>query len=217
MTKHSTPVLAGVVCAAILGGVAHQAVSAAGETEKTVKTEQAKGWETVDRFNVEAVKAFLGRQPKGEMAGAIKDRLALMEKMEAIDSGQLSAVMIPFSTLAPWLGKWAEEHTEKTAIIFLAEKSGDDTLHRLGPVLAEPGAQTIMRRGFMCPPMGRGTIIAFRTNGLKFTWPEGGTFVSEADSTLFLGALPKKGGLVFLKGKGKFIAPDGKETPLSER
>lgn len=214
MKKHLAPVLAAIACFAIAAGFTHQALSAATENEKDTKAEQTKGWEGIDRFSVEAVKAFIARQPKGDIANTIKDRLALMEKMEAIDSGKLSPVTIPFSILAPWVGKWAEANTEKTVILYLAEKSGNNTVYKVGATLAEPFAQTIMRRGFMCPPMGRGTIIAFRTNGLKFTWPEGGTFVSEADSTLFFGVLPRKGGLIFLKGKGKFTALDNKEVSL---
>jgi hypothetical protein len=200
----------------IAHGLTYQALCATPENQKDAKGEQEKEWEKTDRYSTNAVKAFLACYPKGDMSDVIRERLALMQQMEAIQDGNQSSLVIPFSMLAPWVEKWAEQNNEKTVALYSAVKERERITYGVESTLAEPGAVTIMRRGFMCAPLGQGTIIAFRTNGLKFTWPEGITFVSDANSTLFFGVLPKKGGLVFLKGKGKFIKLDGKEVTLSE-
>jgi hypothetical protein len=65
--------------------------------------------------------------------------------------------------------------------------------------------------------MGRGTIVAIRTNEMEYRWLEdGGAFVSDHQSTLVFGVLPRMGGLVFLEGRGRFIALDGTQIELGD-
>jgi hypothetical protein len=178
-------------------------------------------WERIDRFNVDAVRDFLARHLNSPIQEKIKHRLVLMEKMEAIESGKRSAITIPFSTLAPWLGKWFEEHghdTEKTVCRYFAWRSEGLMGRSSGTMLGEPRCTSHVREdGSLWPVMGRGTIVAIRTNEMEYRWPEdGGTFVSDHQSTLLFGVLPKMGGLVFLEGKGRFVALDGKQIELEE-
>ncbi len=218
MKRHFVTVLFATGWFVITSGFTNYMLYAEAEKKHDAKIEDMKEmeteWDKIDRFSVETVRNFIARFPKEKIPKEILDRSELMNTMEAIESGKASSVVIPFSSLAPWVEKWAKENTEKTVILYVAKKEGKNTVYRVGTTLAEPGAQTIMRRGFMCPPMGRGTIVAFRTNGLKFQWPEGGTIVSEGNSTLYFGILPKKAGLVLLKGKGNFITNDNKTIRL---
>jgi hypothetical protein len=209
------PFLAAVLCLAqdkiFAGAATGQSASPTGEQE----------WERIDRFNVVAVRDFLARHPNSPIREKIEHRLVLMEKMEAIESGKRSAVTIPFSTLAPWLGKWFAEHPpdiEKTVCRYLIWRSEGLMGTSSGTMLGEPRCASRPREnGFLSPVLGRGTIVGIRTNEVEYRWPEeGGTFVSDGESTLLFGALPKMGGLVFLEGKGRFIAFDGTQFELSE-
>ena len=87
-----------------------------------------------------------------------------------------------------------------------------------GTMLGEPRCASRSREdGSLLPLMGEGTIIAIRTNEMEYRWPEdGGTFISDFQSTLIFGVLPKMGGLVFLEGKGRYNTLEGTQIELSE-
>jgi len=63
-------------------------------------------------------------------------------------------------------------------------------------------------------PQQDGSIIAFKTDGLKMIWLNFITLVSEGDDTLYFTVIDRLGGLVHIGGKGKFISRDNKETIL---
>jgi hypothetical protein len=223
MPGHTAHVRAAVlVIAPLFAGVpalAQDKVFAGTATGQPASPTREQEWESIDRFDADAVRSFLARHPNTPMEKAIQHRLVLMEKMEAIEGGTRSAVTIPFSTLAPWLGKWFEEHghdTEKTVCRYLTYRSEGLMGRNSSAMLGEPRCTSHVREdGSLWPVMGRGTIVAIRTNELEYRWPEGGgTFVSDEQSTLFFGVLPKMGGLVFLEGRGRFIAADGTHIEL---
>ena len=209
------PFLAAVLC------IAPDKIFADTATSQSASPTGEQEWETIDRFNVDAVRDFLARHPTSPIKEKITHRLVLMEKMEAIESGKRSALTIPFSTLAPSLGEWFEDHRhdiEKTVCLYFVYRSEGLMGKASGTMLGEPRCTSHSREdGSRWPVMGRGTIVAIRTNELEYRWPEdGGTFVSDHQSTLFFGVLPKMGGFVFLEGKGRYIAVDGTKTELSE-
>ena len=206
---------------AAVPGLARDEIVADTAVGQSASLSREQEWERIDRFDVGAVRDFLARHPNSPIREKIAHRLVLMEKMEAIESGKRSAVTIPFSTLAPWLGERFEEQrhdTEKTVCLYFVWRSEGLMGRSYGTLLGEPRCASRSRAdGSLWPVTGRGTIVAIRTNEMEYRWPEdGGIFVSDHQSTLFFGVLPKMGGLVFLEGKGRYIAVDGTEIELSE-
>jgi len=189
--------------------------------DPTTIVQAQQEWERIDRFDIDAVRSFLSRHPARPLKEKITHRLALMEKLEAIERGKRSARTIPFSTLAPSLAEWFDEHRhddQKTICLYFVYRSEGLMGDAVGTMLGEPTCKRhSIETGTRWPALGRGTIIAIRTNEMEYRWPEdGGTFVSDHQSTLFFGVLPSVKGLVFLEGKGRYIAVDGTKTELSE-
>jgi hypothetical protein len=77
------------------------------------------------------------------------------------------------------------------------------------------GGKTISfdERGILTSPTGDGSIIAFRTGGLKFELFKGFVFETPGDEPMYFGVIEGKG-LVHLKGMGKVTLPDGNTTAL---
>jgi hypothetical protein len=206
---------------AAVPGLAQDEIFADTAVSQSASPSGEREWETIDRFDVEAVRGFLARHPNSPLREKITHRLVLLEKMEAIERGERSAVTIPFSTLAPWLGERFGEHrhdTEKTVCLYFVWRSEGLMGRSYGTMLGEPRCTSHSREdGSLWPVMGRGTIVAIRTNEMEYRWPEdGGIFVSDHRSTLVFGVLPRMGGLVFLEGKGRYITVAGREIELSE-
>jgi hypothetical protein len=192
----------------------------AAEEEKE-KTPEQKAWEEVNSLDKESLQTFLKRFPEGELAPHAKTAIALQETFAQIRECKRKEVFtISLEQLGnTWKG-W-QQRNASTGVIGYVTKKGEkyNTLGWFKPDPLgggkTPGGNTISfdSRGLMTSPTGDGSIIAFRTGGLKFQLFNNIVFETPGDEPIYFGVLEGKG-LVHLGGKGKVTLPDGKTKEL---
>jgi hypothetical protein len=204
-------------CVAMLGMTA---ILCAAEEDKQ-KTPEQKAWEEVDSLNKQSVEQFLKQFPSGELAKQAKVALELQDRMAAIRDGKSKFdFVISFAVLGDRWKDWQERNPDKGVVGYYAAKG--EKYNTLGWFSPGPlsggktggrGTISFDARGLLTSPTGDGSIVAFRTGGLKFELFRGLVFETPGDEPMYFGVAAGKG-LVHLSGGGKVTLPDGKTTDL---
>ena len=193
------------------------------EAGKT-KTPEQKAWEEVDSLNKQSLQDFLKAFPDGELAKQAKVAVELQDKLGSIKEGKSKvSFMISLDLLGErWKG-WQKRNPDKGVVGYFVKKG--EKFNTFGWFPPDPlsGGKTGGRitisfdeRGILTSPTGDGSIIAFRTGGLKFELFNGIVFETPGDEPMYFGVIEGKG-LVHIYGEGKVTTPDGKETVLDSR
>ena len=206
-------------CVAVIGIAA---TSWAAEQEKPRTLEQ-KAWDEVDSLDKESLQDFLARFPDGGLAKQAKVAIELQDKFTKIKEGKPeSAFTVSLDLLGDTWKGWQKRNssTSKGVIGYFTKKGGKyNTLgwFRPDPLSGgkTPGSNTVSfdSRGLMTSPTGGGSIIAFRTDGLKFELFNGIVFQTPGNEPMYFGVLEGKG-IVHLKGEGAVTFPDGTTKKL---
>jgi hypothetical protein len=192
----------------------------AAQAEKP-RTPQQTAWEEVDSLDTKSLQQFLKKFPDGGLATDAKLALELQKKISAIKTGKSKdSFIITFDVLGErWKG-WQKRNPDKGVVGYFAEKGPQSTELGWFSPAALSGGKTGGRGtisfdeyGVLTSPTGDGSVIAFRTSGLKFELFEGIVFETPGDDPMYFGVVEGKG-LVHLKGVGKVSLPDGKTIDL---
>jgi tetratricopeptide (TPR) repeat protein len=215
-------VLYGLMCCFVTLSVATGLWGAEGEK---MKTPEQKAWEEVDSLNKQSLQDFLMKFPDGELAKQAKVAVELHDKFSSIKEGKSKgAFIISLDVLGErWKG-WQKRNPDKGVLGYFVEKKGEkfNTLGWFSPTPLSGGKTggrgtiSFDERGILTSPTGDGSIIAFRTGGLKFELFNGIVFETPGDEPMYFGVIEGKG-VVHIYGKGKVSTPDGKETVLDSR
>jgi hypothetical protein len=211
MKKTLAVTLACCLTAALCGSV-----WAAADEEKTP---EAKAWEKVDSLNKQSLQDFLKQFPDGKYAQEAKLGISLQDKFAAIrDKKSKPAATITFDALGQRWQSWTKRNPDKGVIGYFAKKGEKFTsLGWFSPLTggSTPGGNSVSfdGSGVMVSPTGDGSIIGFRTDGLKYEWLGGVVFQGSGDDPMFFGVLGGTG-LVHLSGAGKITLPDGKTVDV---
>lgn len=212
-------VIIGFMCCVAVIGIA--ATSWAADQEKP-KTPEESTWEEVNSLDKQSLQDFLKRFPDGELAKQAKVAKELQDRFSEIKEGKTKRFFrISLDQLSDTWKGWQKRNPSKGVIGYYTKKGEKyNTLgwFKPGPLSGgkTPGLNTISfdSRGLMTSPTGEGSIIAFRTGGLKFQLFNDIVFQTPGDEPIYFGVLEGKG-LVHLKGAGKVTLPDGKTTEIN--
>ncbi len=192
--------------------------------EEKPKTPEQKAWAQVDSLNKQSLQNFLKQFPNGKLAQQAKVALELQERIASIKDGKSKRdYTVSLDVLGETWKAWQKRKPNKGVVGYFVEKGGG--FNTLGWFCPDPlsggktgGRSTISfdERGILISPTGDGSVIAFRTGGLKFELFGGLVFETLGDDPMYFGVVEAKG-LVHLKGKGKVTLPDGKTTELKNR
>ncbi len=195
-------------------GTALVALAQAQEGQKDARQELA--WQQVDCLSTQSLEGFLKRFPTGKHAEEARLGLTLQKKIAAVRADASKAVFaIPFETLGQRWQYWQKRRPEKGVVGYSFAKStmpeGYISLAGYCPLTGgnTPGVGVISfdERGTLMAPTGDGSIIAFRTRGVKVPFL-GIETETPGDKPVFFAALRGRG-LVYLSGPGKVTLPDG--------
>ncbi len=183
------------------------------------KTPEQQAWEKVDSLSKQSVQDFLKEFPVGELAKQAKIAVELQDKLASIKGGKTKgAFTISFAVLGERWKDWQQRNPDKGIVGHFVKKG--EKFNTLGLFTPDPlsGGKTDVTfsfdaRGIPTSPTGDGSIIAFRTGGIKFELFKGLVFETPADEPIYFAVISGKG-LVHLKGAGKVTLPDGKATGL---
>ncbi len=180
-----------------------------------------QAWKLVDSLDAQSLQSFLKQFPQGERSGHAKEALALLGRFAAIrQGGQTEAVLVPSEDLGQTWKDWQKKCPD-TGVIGYFIRKGDkaDTLGWFTPGPFSGGktparkSYSFDNRGVLTGPTGDGSIIAFRTGGLRFELSEGIAFETPGTDPVYFGVWEGRG-LVHLGGAGRVTLPNGKSLEL---
>lgn len=184
--------------------------------ESKKDTPEKVAWQQVDCLSPQSLEEFIKKFPTGTHAEEARLGLTLQKRIVAAKTDTSTAVFaIPFETLGQRWQYWQKRRPEKGVMGYFIDKSekgeGYTSLGWFSPLTGgkTPGAHSLSfdGTGMMMSPTGDGSIIAFRTNGLKTDF-FGTTIETPGKEPIVFGVLAGKG-LVYLSGPGKVMLPDG--------
>jgi hypothetical protein len=189
--------------------------------EEKPKTPEQKAWEEVDSLNKQSLQDFLKSFPEGILAQQAQTAIELQDKLTVLKERKSdTSFTIPLDILGErW--KAGQKRIPGKGVIGYFTKTSEG-ISKLGWFPPKPlsGGKTphqdtysFDERGILLSPTGNGSIIAFRTHGLKFELLKGLVFETPGDEPMYFGVIEGKG-LVHLKGAGKVTLPDGKAINL---
>jgi hypothetical protein len=189
--------------------------------EDKPKPPEQKAWEEVDSFNKQSLKDFMERFPESNLAQQAKTAIELQDKLAALNERMSEPdFAISLDMLGEKWKEWQKRTPGKGIIGYFTKKS--EGISKLGWFSPKPfsGGKTPRQdtfsfdeRGILISPTGDGSIVAFRTYGLKFELFKGLLFETPGDEPMYFGVIEGKG-LVYLKGTGKVTLPNGKTINL---
>jgi hypothetical protein len=192
----------------------------AAEDEKP-RSPDRQAWKQVDSLDVQSLQSFVKKFPQGERTGHAKEALAILERFAAIRQGsQPDAALVPAGDLGQTWKDWRKKCPD-TGVIGYFIRKGDkaDTLGWFTPAPFSGGrtparkSYSFDQRGVLTSPTGDGSIIAFRTGGLRFELYEGVAFETPGTDPVYFGVWGDRG-LVHLGGTGRVTLPSGKSVEL---
>jgi hypothetical protein len=168
-----------------------------------------------------SVSAYLEAFPDGRHAEDARLCLKLVDTLDAIASRTHDpAFVIPFTDMGDQWAKWQNVPTGKMALGFMCQKAGAGVAMGVFVSSAFPVPERFVLfprgpDGQFVPSTEDGSVLMFKTNGLRYPFTKTVEFQSEGTETLYFGVV-KDRGLVYLAGKGSVIL-NGKEakTPMS--
>jgi hypothetical protein len=207
-----------VLCVILVAGMSGTVWAAGGEK---LQSPDRQAWNQVNSLDVQSLRSFLKKFPQGERTGHAKEALALLERFATIRQGrQTDAVLVSAEELGQTWKDW-HKMCPDTAVIGYFIRKGDKT-ETLGWFNPGPfsGGKTLARksysfdkRGVLTSPTGDGSIIAFRTGGLRFELYGGMAFETPGNDPVYFGVWEDRG-IVHLGGAGRVTLPDGKSVEL---
>ncbi|HOS97028.1 MAG TPA: hypothetical protein PLR71_00215 [Deltaproteobacteria bacterium] len=180
-----------------------------------------QAWKQVNSLDVQSLQSFVKQFPQGEQTGHAKEALALLERFSAIRQGrQTETVLVSAEELGQTWKDW-HKMCPDTGVIGYFVRKGDrsDTLGWFTPGPFSGGktparqSYSFDKRGVLTSPTGDGSIIAFRTGGLRFELYGGLAFETPGSDPVYFGVW-KDRGLVHLGGAGRVTLPNGKSVEL---
>jgi len=208
----------GFVCCLAALGMASPLWSA---DDNPPQTPEQKAWELVNSFDAQSVGDFLKQFPAGELAAQAKVALELQSRLAKIRAGKSKGdFVIPFAAFGNTWKEWQQTRPDRGVVGYFAASQGNySTLGWFSPAPMSggktPGANEMSfdSNGILISPTGDGSIIAFRTQGLKLELLQGVIFQTPGDEPMYFAVVAKKG-LVHLKGQGSVTLPNKKTTIL---
>ncbi|MBN2269873.1 MAG: LysM peptidoglycan-binding domain-containing protein [Sedimentisphaerales bacterium] len=190
-----------------------------GEEKKTAP--ERKAWEEVDSLSKQSLEDFLEKFPDGELAEQAEVAVELQDKLSSIREGKFKdSFTISLELLGERWKNWQKLNPNKGVVGYYVKKGEKfNTLGWFSPSPLSggrtPGRGTISfdNPGILTSPTGDGSLIAFRTGGLKFELFNRIVFETPGDEPMYFAVIEGKG-LVHIYGEGKVTTPDGKETVL---
>ncbi len=190
--------------ALVLFGTLHNALAQEQSSE-----EQA--WQQVRRMEAASLANFLVQFSDGKFAPDARLYLSLHKKIEALRAKkEKPAFVIPFTALEPKWSEWKQSRPEKDAVGMYINGSTAGVFRSLGS-----GGISLDSEGMVAAPTGDGSILAFRTQGLKYEYASAITFQTSGGMEIIYFGVVHGVGLVHLHGAGKVTMPDGKEVVLN--
>jgi hypothetical protein len=189
--------------------------------EEKPKTPEQKAWEEVDSFSKQSLQDFLKSFPEGTLAQQAKTAIELQDKLAVLNEKKSEpGFTIPLDMLGERWKAWQKMAPGKGVIGYFIKKGEGKSKLGWFPPKPFSGGKTLRRdtfsfdeRGLLISPTGDGSIVAFRTYGLKFELFNGLVFETPGEEPMYFGVIPGKG-LVHLKGPGKVTLPNGKTMNL---
>jgi len=189
--------------------------------ETSQKTEE-DAWINTYIFSKKALVNFLAQYPSGKYATRTILYISLCEKMESLgEKKKKPEFVIPFEKLGHiWeqcrkINK--ERKTEKAIVgLLVGMVRGEEMVGYEIRRNAGPGPILIDIHNRPILPTKDGSIIFFKTDGLKYEFLNGIVIQGISDEAIYFGVIEGIG-LVHLRGRGKVITPDGKEVELPAR
>jgi hypothetical protein len=177
------------------------------QEEKEKAGADTEAWNKVDQMNVAQLNDFLKGFPDSRHASEAKFDLSLHQKIADFRSGKAkSALVIPFDKLGERWKYWCKAKPDRGAVGVYRNESTAGIFRAMGCAIMSTDYS-----GMIMAPTGDGSIIAIKTDGLKYGYIADIVFESEKGGTLYF-AVVKDKGLVHIYGKGKVTIPGGKET-----
>jgi len=207
-----------VLACAVAFGMAAAAWAAEGNQ---TKTPEQKAWEGVDSLDGESLRQLLQQFPDGDRAGDAKVALELQRTMSSIRAGKSKdRIAISLEVLGQRWKRWQKRNPDKGVVGYLAQKGPQfNSLGWFSPAPLSggktPGRNTFSfdEYGVLTAPTGDGSVVAFRTTGLKLELFQGIVFETPGADPMYFGVIEGKG-LVHLRGAGKVTLPDGTTVEL---
>lgn len=169
-------------------------------------------WEKVDGLDAGSLSKFIKLNPDSKHVPDAKLFLGFQEKMTAYKAGKMSpAYIIPFSALGDRWKSWLKRNPNKGSLGLFVKKQGNGASMGMFKVVPGKFIVSFDSHGTPAAPTGDGSLIAFKTDGLKFEWVNGLTF--QTQDVIYFGVV-KRHGLVYLHGKGTVILTKGKVVKL---
>jgi hypothetical protein len=208
-----------LVCAvAVLAAL----VTPAGLAQEKAQTPEQQAWAQVDSLNKQSLQDFIKSFPDGGLAKQAKVAIELQDKLAAIKGGKSAQpVVIETEVLGEKWKQWQKSNASKAVVGYFTRKGGAAPANTTGSFVPDPltGGKTarstlaIDQSSALASPTGDGSIIAFRTEGLKYELSPGVVFETPGKDPMYFAVIEGKG-LVHLKGTGKVTLPDGKTVDL---
>lgn len=174
---------------------------------------EEKAWNEVNGMEPTSLKNFLEVFPDGKYVDEAKLYLSLHNKIDAIRSKrEKPTFVIPFPKLGERWEEWKKRRPDKDAVGIFFRKTDLGVTMSISSLL---GSGTISFDSYQTPitPTGDGSIVAFRTGGLKLVYIGSIIIECAGEEVMYFGVIHGVG-LVHLHGKGKVIMPDSKEVQL---
>ncbi len=192
-------------------------------------TQEAKAWEAVNSLERQSLQNFLKQFPDGEFAKSANLANELGERIDSIrESKVIPDFTIPFDMLgAKWIA-WQKRFPQigvlgcyaKAVTVIIDENEQTDSEYGCFFPAFSGGKTPRLRNlppdemGVPGCPTGEGSILAFRTDGVKYPFTRKDLQIETAgDSVVFFAVIRNKG-LIHLKGTGRVTLPNGKTAIL---
>jgi len=202
MTK-LLPVLIVIATAIVIPALAQE------DGKQEQATPEDLAWDQVDGMEPAALEAFLRKFPNGEHAQKAQIFLSFHKRISALQSKQEQpGFVIPFSEFGERWESWESRRPERSALGIFSKKTDTGATLGIFSPLGGPNTISFDEYGIPVVPTGDGSLVAVRTNGLRFEWVEPVAIETPGDEPLYF-AVIRDIGLVYLKGEGTVYLSEG--------
>lgn len=199
----SLPILAVIAIATVMPALSQDA----GMQEQATPEDLA--WDQVDGMESAALDAFLKKFPNGKHAEKAQLFVSFHKRISALRNQQEQpGFVIPFSEFGERWESWESRRPERSALGIFSKKTDTGSTLGIFSPLGGPNTISFDEYGIPVVPTGDGSLVAVRTNGLRFEWVEPVAIETPGDEPLYF-AVIRDSGLVYLHGAGTVYLSEG--------